>query len=131
MTLYRLSPAAQADLNEICDYSARNWGAEQADRYILRIKAACDDIAAGRRRGRPIDEIRPGYRKFAVQSHFLFYQAGDIGQITVIRILHQHMDVAARLNDRRDARHATGESCVGTQRIDNDRASACQSRMRT
>lgn len=96
MTDYLLSPAAQADLSEIWDYSAQNWGMEQADRYVLGIQDACEALAAGRKRGRPIDEIRPGYRKLAVQSHFLFYRVTDAGLIDVVRILHQRMDVAAR-----------------------------------
>jgi toxin ParE1/3/4 len=76
---YVISPAAQADLGEIWDYSARNWGAEQADRYILAIRGACEALAAGSRRGRAIDDIRPGYRKLAVASHFLFYRITDPG----------------------------------------------------
>lgn len=97
MTGYLLSPAAQADLSDIWDYSARTWGTEQADRYILAIRDACKALAAGRKRGRPIDDIRPGYRKFAVQSHFLFYRVTDTGLIDVVRILHQRMDVVAHL----------------------------------
>ena len=96
---YVLSPAAQADLGEIWDYSARNWGAEQADRYILAIRDACEALADGSRHGRAIDDIRPGYRKLAVASHFLFYRFTDAGMIDVIRILHQRMDVASRLQD--------------------------------
>lgn len=62
MTRYLLSPAAQADLSEIWDYSARNWGVEQADRYILAIRDACTALADGSRPGQAIDGIRPGYR---------------------------------------------------------------------
>jgi toxin ParE1/3/4 len=96
MTGYLLSPAAQADLGEIWDYSARNWGAEQADCYILAICDACEALADGSRQGRAIDDIRPGYRKLAVASHFLFYRITDAD---VIRILHQRMDAASRLQD--------------------------------
>jgi toxin ParE1/3/4 len=96
---YILSPAAQADLGDIWDYSARNWGEEQADRYILAIRAACEALADGSKQGRAIDDIRPGYRKLAVASHFLFYRLTDTGLIDVIRILHQRMDIASRLQD--------------------------------
>lgn len=61
MTRYLLSPAAQADLSEIWDYSTQNWGTERADRYVLGIRDACEALAAGRQRGRPINDIRPGY----------------------------------------------------------------------
>lgn len=99
MTGYVLSPAAQADLSEIWDYSARTWGEEQADRYVLAIRDACAGLAAGSRHGRAVDDIRPGYRKLAVQSHLLFYRIADAGPIDVVRILHQRMDVAAHLRD--------------------------------
>src|SRR4051794_7041800 len=97
MTGYVLSPAAQADLSEIWDYTARNWGTPQADRYILAIRDCCGALADGSRQGRAIDDIRPGYRKLAVRSHFLFYRINDTGLIDVIRILHQRMDVSTHL----------------------------------
>jgi toxin ParE1/3/4 len=94
---YRLAPAAQRDLADIWTYTARVWGALQAKHYILSIRDACEALALGRKRGQPIDDIRPGYRKFTVGSHVLFYRVGDAGTIDIIRILHQRMDVARRL----------------------------------
>jgi toxin ParE1/3/4 len=97
MTGYLLSPAAVADLEQIWEYTARNWGEDQAARYTIGIRDACRALAEGHRQGRPIDDIRPGYRKLTVRSHVLFYRVTDAGLIEVIRILHQHMDVAAHL----------------------------------
>jgi plasmid stabilization system protein ParE len=34
-----------------------------------------------------------------VASHFLFYRITDAGMIDIIRILHQRMDEASRLQD--------------------------------
>ena len=99
MTGYLLSPAAQADLSEIWDYTARNWDLAQAERYILAIRDSCEALADGTKQGRRIDDIRSGYLKMAVGSHFLFYRITDDGQIDVVRILHQRMDVSARLDD--------------------------------
>lgn len=100
MTRYRLSPAAQADLGQIWDYTVERWGADQAARYTGSIRDACAELAAGRAQGRPIDDIRPGYRKHAVGAHFLFFRVGEAGSIDVIRILHRRMDVAARIANR-------------------------------
>ena len=97
MTGYLLSPAAQADLGQIWDYSARTWGEDQADRYVLGIRDACQALAGGTRQGHPIDAIRPGYRKLAVASHFLFYRVTDTGLIDVVRVLHQRMDPPTQL----------------------------------
>ena len=97
MTGYLLSPAAQADLEQIWEHIARNWGEDQAARYTLGIRDACRALTEGHRQGRPIDDIRPGYRKLTVRSHVLFYRVTDAGLIDVIRILHQRMDVAVHL----------------------------------
>ena len=42
---YLLSPLALADLSDIWDYSYSNWGANQADTYVLAIHAACEELA--------------------------------------------------------------------------------------
>jgi toxin ParE1/3/4 len=99
MTGYVLSPAAQADLEAIWTYTAETWGEAQARRYILAIRDACQALANGMASGRRIDDIRPGYRKLPVGSHTLFFRTADTGQIDVVRILHQRMNVAGRLGE--------------------------------
>lgn len=99
MTGYLLSPAAQVDLEKIWDYIAARWGAGQAERYILDMRDACQALAEGRRQGRAIDNIRPGYLKLAVGAHFLFFRITDAGMIDVIRILHQRMDIPAHIRE--------------------------------
>lgn len=44
------SPAAIADIDSIWDYTAENWGVEQADRYADDIRDACDELAVGIKR---------------------------------------------------------------------------------
>lgn len=58
------SPAAEADINGIWDYSADNWGPDQADRYTDEIRDACRTLVAGRKHGRSVD-VRPGYLKLS------------------------------------------------------------------
>lgn len=84
------SPAAITDINDIWDYTAGKWGADQADRYTDGIRDACIDLAKGRKQGRPVD-VRDGYLKCSVRRHSVFYVSGAEG-ITVIRVLHQSMD---------------------------------------
>lgn len=69
MAGYTFSPAAQIDLEQIWDYTEKKWGAGQAETYIRAIRDACEALANGRKKGRAIDEIRPGYLKLAVASH--------------------------------------------------------------
>lgn len=91
MNLYVLSPAAQADLEAIWTFGEARWGAARAELYIRDIQHAVETVAADPRRGRPCDEIRAGYFKFAVSAHMLFYRRRP-GVIDVVRILHQRMD---------------------------------------
>ncbi|MCC7282749.1 MAG: type II toxin-antitoxin system RelE/ParE family toxin [Acetobacteraceae bacterium] len=65
----RLSPAARQDIEDIWTYTVRTWGAAQAERYLVAIRDACQALTDGRRQGRAIDDIRPGYRKLPVRSH--------------------------------------------------------------
>jgi toxin ParE1/3/4 len=97
VSVFLLSPAARVDLAEIWDYTAGRWGVDQAERYIRDLTDACQAVADERRAGRAVDDIRPGYFKLAVGSHFLFYRFTDAGLVDVVRILHQRMDIAAQL----------------------------------
>jgi toxin ParE1/3/4 len=100
MTGYVLSPAARADLDSIWDYTAETWSTDPAESYVLGIRTACEALASGLRRGRSAEDIRPGYCKLAVGSHFPFYRTTDDGLVDVIRILHQRMDVPAHFERR-------------------------------
>ena len=97
MSRYLLSPAAQADLDEIWDYTCQHWGVDQAEDYIRELQHAIGRAAANPRIGRACDEIRIGYRKLAAGSHVLFYRVTDDGVIDVVRVLYQRMDVDRHL----------------------------------
>jgi toxin ParE1/3/4 len=96
MRRYRLSPAAQSDLDEIWTYSADRWGADRADRYIRDLIGAIEKIASGKRRGRACDDIQLGYFRCTCQLHVIFYKL-TAETADVIRILHQRMDFTRRL----------------------------------
>lgn len=91
-----LTPAAQADIEAIWDYSARRWGEDQAARYLQAIRDTCRELVAGTRASRPVD-IRPGYNRCQSGSHNLYFKISDTGQIVVVRILHQRMDADRHL----------------------------------
>jgi toxin ParE1/3/4 len=86
-----LTPRAQADLDEIWDYTADRWGLDQAETYARQLWRAIQAIADNPSRGRECDEVRPGYRQYPSGSHVLFYRLVE-GGIDVVRILHERMD---------------------------------------
>lgn len=91
----RLSPRAEADLEEIWFYTSENWSEEQADRYHAEIVMAFEGLVRGTKKGRRVD-VREGYFKYAVGSHFVYYRLSD-ATVDVVRILHQRMDVERHL----------------------------------
>ena len=96
MPVARLSPLAEADIDEVWDYSEERWGRPQADRYVRDLDATCTGIAEGRVSSLSAADIRPGYRKAACGSHTIYFRSvGD--DIEVVRILHQSMDVGRHL----------------------------------
>lgn len=95
MKALAFSPAAEADIDGICDYSADNWGPDQADRYIDEIRDACHTLAGGAKRGRVVD-VRAGYLKFSTGSHMIYFRDhGD--RLEIMRILHGRQDVERHL----------------------------------
>jgi toxin ParE1/3/4 len=96
MIRYILSPRAQADLDEIWDYTAETWGIDQAERYIRLLQHGIEAVAADPRRGSPCDDIRAGYRKYLVGSHILFYRITSEA-IDVVRILHSRTELKRHL----------------------------------
>ena len=96
MARYSLTPAAQADLAEIWDYTVKHWGEAQAERYTRDIQAACEGLSAGTSVGLSAEDIRPGYRKIAVGSHIMYYRERS-GAFEIIRILHRRMDVSRHI----------------------------------
>jgi toxin ParE1/3/4 len=88
---YVLSPLAQADMDEIWDFTEERWGVVQAKQYVRELQRAIETVARDPRRGRACDDIRAGYRKFSAGAHIIFFlPLGD--QVQIIRILHQRMD---------------------------------------
>ena len=53
MNRYILSPAAQADIDGIWDYTADGWSIEQADEYVRQIKQGCRSISVSHLRVGP------------------------------------------------------------------------------
>ncbi len=91
-----VSPRAQADIDDIWDYTAEHWGERQAAVYLDLIKAAVNAVAMDPGVGRNCDQVRPGLRRYQAGSHVVFYRALAT-TIVVARVLHQRMDVGRHL----------------------------------
>jgi len=93
---YRLSPAAQRDLDEIFNYSFQQWGADQAINYIDKLEAACVELVETPFHGQDCNYIRSGYRRRHVGNHTIYYRIESFG-VAIIRILHHRQDILRHL----------------------------------
>lgn len=96
MAEYRLTPAAERDLESIWTYTVRQWGFEQADRYIDFLITAFAELADTPKTAPSCEYIRPGYRRWRVERHVIYFRATDYG-IAVVRILRDRMDAPRHL----------------------------------
>ena len=96
MAEYRLSPAAERDLEGIWKYTRREWGLEQAERYTDLLSASFQELAEAPKSAPACDQIRRGYRRRNVERHMIYFRITDYG-IVIIRILHERMDAPHHL----------------------------------
>ena len=82
-----LTPAAQRDLDDIWDYTARTWSPQQASAYLRSLKQALQMIASQPRLAREREDISPPVRIHPFASHLIIYRIED-DHILVIRIVH-------------------------------------------
>lgn len=91
MAKYRLSPAAEKDLESIWRYTQQHWGIEQAELYFDSLVSAFQTLAQTPNTAPACDHIRLGYRRQVIEKHVIYFRVTADG-IAVIRILHARMD---------------------------------------
>jgi toxin ParE1/3/4 len=96
MTEYRLTPAAEADLEAIWIYTARQWGVDQGNNYIDALISAFLRLAERPKTAPACDDIRAGYRRCRVERHMIYFRITAYG-IAIIRVLHDRMEAQRNL----------------------------------
>ena len=90
--LLELSRRAQADLDDIRDFSVEQFGVDRAILYLDAIEQAFRRLIEYPDIGPVHPTVRPPTRSLGCQQHRIFYQV-EGGTILVVRILHKAMDV--------------------------------------
>jgi len=95
---YKISIEAQNDIENIWLYTFETWSLEQADRYYDLIFDEIEFISKNPKSGKDYNDIRKGYYRSKVKSHYIFYKINQKEEeIEIVRILHQLMDIESRL----------------------------------
>ncbi len=96
MAEYRLSPAAERDLEGIWRYTAKEWGIAQAHSYTDKLTAVFQELADAPKTASACDHIRAGYRRRGVGRHVIYFRITGYG-ISVVRVLHDRTDAVRHL----------------------------------
>ena len=97
---YKISKEAEKDLEKIWLYTFETWSLEQADYYYDLLMDEIEYLAENPKNGMDFSQIRKGYFRSRVKSHFIFYRVSvKSDEIEIIRILHQQMDIDSQLTE--------------------------------
>ncbi|MEX2498806.1 MAG: type II toxin-antitoxin system RelE/ParE family toxin [Wenzhouxiangellaceae bacterium] len=102
MQPYILTRSAAADLRDVVRYTRQTWGREQCRAYVVQIEEAATVLALGQGVYKNRDDLMPGLRVRRAGHHYLFCLPRDDQPALILAILHERMDIIARLQERLD-----------------------------
>ena len=91
MAQLRIRPQAEADLDEIWLYIARD-NPLAADSFVDKIEQRCKALAEFPRLGVSRDELRPSLRSLTIDAYVVFYVEAEDG-VEIIRVLQGMRDM--------------------------------------
>jgi plasmid stabilization system protein ParE len=97
---YVLADEAEADLRQIVRHTRKQWGKAQARAYAAKLKQGMARLAARQGSFKNMDEVHPALRMARCEHHYIFCLLRDDAPVPIIAILHERMDLMARLADR-------------------------------
>jgi toxin ParE1/3/4 len=86
----RFSKDADADLEQIAEYTWNTWGEHQLAKYMRELDNCFERILKNPLIGRSCESIRPKFRRIEVGEHVVFYVI-EPGNLLIVRVLHQQM----------------------------------------
>ena len=98
---YRLTPEAQADLNEIRRYTLQEWGNAQARKYITGLRKTMNLLAEAPSLGKLRPEVGINVLSFPHVSHVVYYIVHE-QQVVIFGVLHKTMVPLKHLMERRE-----------------------------
>lgn len=100
MADYALAREAELDLLEIARFTAHAWSLDQANRYLAALDAQFAAIARNDAVERAVFDHREDLRVSRCRHHCIFFVRDDDGRVVVLAVLHESMDLIARLGER-------------------------------
>jgi toxin ParE1/3/4 len=87
---------AKTDLRNILEYGIAEHGRERAEHYLRELNETITLAQEHPRIGPVTENISPTLRSLRHKLHRIYYTADD-QKLTVVRVLHQSMDVVSQI----------------------------------
>lgn len=88
------------DLSSIWEYTVRTWSVSQAERYYNLLIDCCRMISESKiTTSRCYDEVMAGLSGVRAGRYIIFYTISDNHCVTIVRILHEKMDIRQRVKE--------------------------------
>jgi plasmid stabilization system protein ParE len=100
LTDYLLTAAAEADVRAIVHYTREQWGDAQARHYIAALERGVASLAAGRKPFKDMSALFPSLRMAHCGHHYVFCLPRVGAPALIVAVLHERMDLMARLAER-------------------------------
>ena len=97
---YVLTADAEADLREIVRYTRRQWGEAQTRTYADKLVRGIERLVGGSRGFKDMTDLAPGLRMSRCEHHYIFWLSRKDAPALVVAILHERMNLMARLAAR-------------------------------
>lgn len=97
---YVLTADAEADMRAIVRYTRQQWGEAQARSYTAKLTRGVERLASGAGAFKDMTALHPGLRMVRCEHHYIFCLPRDDAPALVMAILHERMDLLARLAGR-------------------------------
>ena len=95
LTTYILSQEADADIAAIFDYSKKEFGLNQAIKYVSYFDTIFKQLLQQPNLGKVRGEIKKGILSLSIGSHIVFYSIRE-NYIRIERVLHGRCDIPKR-----------------------------------
>jgi toxin ParE1/3/4 len=100
MRSFDLTKKAEADLEGIVRYTTVRWGAQQAQKYLETLEAACETLARNQHLSLNIKEVDKDLYMMRCDHHYLVCLRRKNKRPRIIAILHEKMDIPQLLKKR-------------------------------
>ena len=97
---YVLTRSAEADLRDIVRYTLAQRGPQQCEAYVAALEERATALAQGQSPYKDMSSLLPGLRVAACGKHYIFCMPRPDAPALILAILHERMDILARLKSR-------------------------------